>query len=61
MGFFVDFKNEEELLSHLNLRYQQAVEDKSIALITLVQDLLSVVETFLKNNVDKGVSKTHHN
>ncbi|XP_058264470.1 treslin isoform X2 [Hemibagrus wyckioides] len=50
------FKNEEELLSHLNLRYQQAVEDKSILLITQVQDLLSVVETFIKNNVDKGPS-----
>ncbi|MCI4381888.1 hypothetical protein PGIGA_G00257280 [Pangasianodon gigas] len=50
------FKNEEELLSHLNLRYQQAVEDKSVALITQVQELLSVVETFTKSNVNTGAS-----
>lgn len=61
MYFIIDFKNEEELLSHLNLRYQQAVEDKSVALITQVQDLLSVVDTFVKSNVNTGVSKTSAN
>ncbi|XP_060770714.1 treslin isoform X2 [Neoarius graeffei] len=50
------FKNEEELLSHLNLRYQQAVENKSVAPITQVQDLLSVVDTFVKSNVNTGAS-----
>ncbi|KAF4081418.1 hypothetical protein AMELA_G00161220 [Ameiurus melas] len=49
------FKNEEELLSHLNLRYQQAVEHKSLAVIAQVQDLLSVVETFI-DNIDTGAS-----
>lgn len=61
MYFIIDFKNEEELLSHLNLRYQQAVEDKSVAPITQVQDLLSVVDTFVKSNVNPGVSKTSAN
>ncbi|KAF7702015.1 treslin isoform X2 [Silurus meridionalis] len=50
------FKNEEELLSHLSLRYQQAVEDKSVTLVTQVQDLLSVVESFVKSNVTTGAS-----
>ncbi|TSK13370.1 Treslin [Bagarius yarrelli] len=50
------FQNEEELLSYLNLKYQQAVEDKTIALITQVRDLLSVVETFSKNNTDAGAT-----
>lgn len=61
MYFIVDFKNEEEMLSHLNLRYQQAVEDKSVAVFTQVQDLLSVVDTFVKSNVNTGVSKTYTN
>lgn len=52
------FKNEEELLSYLNLRYQQAVEHKSVSLITHVQDLLSVVETFINSNISTEVSKT---
>ncbi|KAM9495457.1 treslin [Clarias gariepinus] len=52
----MNFKNEEELLSHLSLRYQQAVEDKSVTLITQVQGLLSVVETFIKSNIDTGAS-----
>ncbi|GAA6091465.1 treslin [Tachysurus ichikawai] len=46
------FINKDELLSHLTLGYQQAVEDKSVGLITYVQDLLSVVETFIKIHFD---------
>lgn len=61
MYFIVDFINKDELLSHLTLGYQQAVEDKSVGLITYVQDLLSVVETFIKIHFDTEVSKTDHN
>lgn len=55
------FKSEEELLSHLNLRYHQAVEDKSVTLITHVQDLLSLVETFINSNISTEVSMTYPN
>ncbi|XP_036432110.1 LOW QUALITY PROTEIN: treslin [Colossoma macropomum] len=50
------FKNEEELLSHLKLGYQQAVEDRSLSLFGQVQNLLSVVKTFLKSNTHTEVS-----
>lgn len=53
--FVTDFKNEKELVSHLKLRYQQSVEDRSVALNNQVQDLLSVVKTFISNNSDTDV------
>ncbi|XP_066525723.1 treslin [Hoplias malabaricus] len=42
------FKCEEELLSHLKLKYQQAVEDWNFPVLGHVQNLLSVVKTFIK-------------
>ncbi|XP_072529843.1 treslin [Salminus brasiliensis] len=48
----ISFKSEEELLSHLKLKYQQAVEDKSLPLHSQVQDLFSVVKTFTRSNAD---------
>ncbi|XP_076863493.1 treslin [Brachyhypopomus gauderio] len=52
----IHFKSEEELLSHLKLRYQQAVEDKSIPLLTQVQGLLSLVTSFMKSHADAQAS-----
>ncbi|XP_007244308.3 treslin isoform X1 [Astyanax mexicanus] len=46
------FKSEEEMLSHLKLRYQQAVEDKSLPLRTQVQDVFSMVKTYTKKHTD---------
>ncbi|XP_026856744.2 treslin [Electrophorus electricus] len=50
------FKSEEELLSHLKLSYQQAVEDKSAPLLTQVQGLLSLVMTFMRSNTGAEAS-----
>ncbi|XP_017554944.1 treslin isoform X1 [Pygocentrus nattereri] len=50
------FKNEEDLLSHLKLGYQQAVEDRSLSLFGEVQNLLSVVKSFIKSHTHAEVS-----
>lgn len=57
MNYFTAFKSEEELSSHLKLRYQQAVEDRSLPLLVQVQNFLSVVKTFIKSNSDVEVSE----
>lgn len=46
------FSSEEELLSHLELTYQQAVENRTTSVLSQVQDLLSVVKSFLKSNME---------
>ncbi|XP_043083123.1 treslin isoform X2 [Puntigrus tetrazona] len=42
--------SEEELLSHLGLAYQKAVENRSVSVPSQVQDMLSVVKAFIKTN-----------
>lgn len=46
------FSSEEELLSHLGLTYQKALENRSVSVPSQVQDLLSVVKAFIKTNTD---------
>ncbi|KAI4902695.1 hypothetical protein NFI96_028969 [Prochilodus magdalenae] len=50
------FKSEEELISHLKVRYQQTVEDRTLSLFGQVQNLFSVVKTFIKSNSHAEVS-----
>ncbi|XP_065148040.1 treslin isoform X1 [Paramisgurnus dabryanus] len=50
------FTNEEELLSHLKTTYQKAVEDRSVSVLSQVQDLLLVLKAFIKTNTDAEVS-----
>ncbi|XP_067236390.1 treslin isoform X2 [Chanodichthys erythropterus] len=50
------FSSEEELLSHLGLTYQKAVENRCVSVPSQVQDLLSVVKAFIKTNTDVEVS-----
>ncbi|KAK7121407.1 hypothetical protein R3I93_022486 [Phoxinus phoxinus] len=50
------FSSEEELLSHLGLTYQKAVENRSVSVPSQVQDLLSFVKSFIKTNTDVEVS-----
>ncbi|XP_067292902.1 treslin isoform X2 [Pseudorasbora parva] len=50
------FSSEEELLSHLGLAYQKALENRSVSVPSQVQDLLSVVKAFFKTNTDLEVT-----
>uniref|UniRef100_A0A8C1Q4I8 Treslin N-terminal domain-containing protein n=1 Tax=Cyprinus carpio TaxID=7962 RepID=A0A8C1Q4I8_CYPCA len=50
------FNSEEELLSHLGLTYQKAVENRSVSVSSQVQDMLSVVKAFIKTNTDVEAS-----
>ncbi|XP_016093133.1 treslin-like isoform X2 [Sinocyclocheilus grahami] len=50
------FNSDEELLSHLGLTYQKAVENRSVSVPSQVQDMLSVVKAFIKTNTDVEVS-----
>lgn len=50
------FTSEEELLSHLQTTYQNAVENRSVPVLAQVQDLLTVVKTFIKTNTDVEAS-----
>ncbi|XP_077067019.1 treslin isoform X2 [Siphateles boraxobius] len=50
------FSSEEQLLSHLGLTYQKAVENRSVSVPSQVQDLLSFVKAFIKTNTDVEVS-----
>ncbi|XP_016425287.1 treslin-like isoform X2 [Sinocyclocheilus rhinocerous] len=50
------FSSEEELLSHLGLTYQKAVENRSVSVPSQVQDMLSVVKAFIKTNTDVEAS-----
>lgn len=54
-----DFTSEEKLLSHLQTAYQNAVDNRSVSVLTQVQDLLSVVKAFFKINTDVEVSGNH--
>ncbi|XP_073688131.1 treslin [Garra rufa] len=49
------FNSEEELLSHLGLSYQKAVDNRSVSVPSHVQDMLSVVKTFIKTNTDTSI------
>lgn len=49
------FSSEEELLSHLGLTYQKAVENRTMSVPSQVQDLLSVVKSFLKSNAEASL------
>lgn len=57
MDSHTDFSSEEELLSHLGLTYQKAVENRCVSVPSQVQDLLSVVKAFIKTNTDVEVSQ----
>ncbi|KAL1247593.1 hypothetical protein QQF64_022969 [Cirrhinus molitorella] len=50
------FNSEEELLSHLGLTYQRALENRSMSVPSQVQDMLSVVKIFNKTNTDVETS-----
>ncbi|XP_059392942.1 treslin-like isoform X1 [Carassius carassius] len=50
------FNSEEDLLSHLGLTYQKAVENRSVSVPSQVQDMLSVVKAFIKTNTDVEAS-----
>ncbi|XP_052399798.1 treslin [Carassius gibelio] len=50
------FNSEEELITHLGLTYQKAVENRSVSVPSQVQDMLSVVKAFIKTNSDVEVS-----
>ncbi|KAA0724360.1 Treslin TopBP1-interacting checkpoint and replication regulator [Triplophysa tibetana] len=50
------FTSEEELLSHLQTAYQKAVDNRSMPVLTQVQDLLSDVNAFIKINTDLEAS-----
>ncbi|KAI7811939.1 treslin [Triplophysa rosa] len=50
------FTSEEELLSHLQTAYQKAVDNRSVPVLTQVQDLLSVLKAFIKINTDLEAS-----
>ncbi|CAM4734760.1 unnamed protein product [Leuciscus chuanchicus] len=50
------FSSEEELLSHLGLTYQKAMENRSLSVPSQVQDLLSFVKAFIKTNTDVEVA-----
>lgn len=52
-----DFNSEEELLSHLGLTYQKALENRTVSVPSQAQDMLSVVKTFMKTNTDVEVSQ----
>ncbi|XP_036400192.1 treslin [Megalops cyprinoides] len=43
-----NFKSEEELLSHVRSTYQKAVAERETALVTEVQNFLTLVKNFLK-------------
>ncbi|KAI2648320.1 Treslin [Labeo rohita] len=47
---------EEELLSHLGLTYQKALENRTVSVPSQAQDMLSVVKTFMKTNTDVEAS-----
>lgn len=57
MDSHTDFSSEEELLSHLGLTYQKAVENRSVSVPSQVQDLLSFVKAFIKTNTYVEVSQ----
>lgn len=57
MDSHTDFSSEEELISHLGLTYQKAVESRSVSVSSQVQDLLSVVKAYIKTNTDVEVSQ----
>jgi len=59
MDFHTGFSSEEELLSHLGLTYQKAVENRSVSVLSQVQDLLSFVKAFVKTNTDVEVSQNN--
>uniref|UniRef100_W5ND50 TOPBP1 interacting checkpoint and replication regulator n=1 Tax=Lepisosteus oculatus TaxID=7918 RepID=W5ND50_LEPOC len=44
----LDFKTEEELLCHLKETYQKAVSEEGSSLVTQVQNLLTLIKSFLK-------------
>uniref|UniRef100_A0A8C2KAU1 Treslin N-terminal domain-containing protein n=1 Tax=Cyprinus carpio TaxID=7962 RepID=A0A8C2KAU1_CYPCA len=46
------FNSEEELITHLGLTYQKALENRSVSVPSKVQDMLSVVKAFIKTNTD---------
>uniref|UniRef100_A0A8C1W603 Treslin N-terminal domain-containing protein n=1 Tax=Cyprinus carpio TaxID=7962 RepID=A0A8C1W603_CYPCA len=46
------FNSEEELINHLGLTYQKALENRSVSVPSQVQDMLSVVKAFIKTNTD---------
>ncbi|RXN17235.1 treslin-like isoform X1 [Labeo rohita] len=50
------FNSEEELLSHLGLTYQKALENRTVSVPSQAQDMLSVVKTFMKTNTDVEVA-----
>ncbi|XP_016115844.1 treslin-like isoform X2 [Sinocyclocheilus grahami] len=50
------FNSEEELITHLGLTYQKAVENRSVSVPSQVQDMLSVVKAFIKTNTDVEAS-----
>ncbi|XP_051548860.1 treslin-like isoform X2 [Myxocyprinus asiaticus] len=50
------FNSEEELLSHLGLAYQKAVDNRLVSVPSQVQDLVYLVKAFIKTNTDAEVS-----
>ncbi|XP_051979224.1 treslin [Xyrauchen texanus] len=46
------FNSEEELLSHLRLTYQEAVDNRLLSVPSQVQDLVSLVKAFIKTNTE---------
>ncbi|TRY54824.1 hypothetical protein DNTS_001792 [Danionella cerebrum] len=46
------FKSEDDLLSHLGLTYQKALENRSMSVSSPVQEMLSIIKAFIKTNTD---------